>query len=129
MIVLDASALVDLVIGRSAASGVAAMLEREAICAPAHQPAEVLSAIGRLERAGEVSTDEAGQALEELHAFRQELVVPTLSALREAFALRERIRLLDGLYVSLALQRDATLVTTDARLARANPPCTTWSPV
>lgn len=62
-------------------------------------------------------------------AFRQELVVPTLSALREAFALRERIRLLDGLYISLALQRDATLVTTDARLARANPPCTTWSPV
>ena len=42
---------------------------------------------------------------------------------RRAFALRERIRVLDGLYVVLADELDCPLVTTDRRLGGADAPC------
>lgn len=128
MIVLDASALVDLVCGRDTAGAVAAEIGGHEVCAPSHQPAEVLSALGRLERAGEISTAEAEEALGEADALQQELVPPDSVALERAFALRQRVRLLDGLYVALAGQRGIPLVTTDGRLQRAKPPCTVWAP-
>jgi hypothetical protein len=40
-----------------------------------------------------------------------------------ALELGDRVRVLDGLYVALAEQRDCPLLTTDARLAAADPPC------
>lgn len=126
MIVLDASALVDVVCGRGAAEAVAGALAGQEVCAPSHQPAEVLSAVGRLERAGDLSADEAHEALRELSGLHQELVPPNPGALERAFALRARVRLLDGLYVALAARRGIPLVTTDARLQRSEPPCEIW---
>ncbi|MGL5864312.1 MAG: hypothetical protein ACRCYX_00365 [Dermatophilaceae bacterium] len=41
---------------------------------------------------------------------------------------RERIRVLDGLYVALTEELGCPLVTTDRRLAAAAPPCTVLVP-
>jgi len=45
-----------------------------------------------------------------------------------AFDLRQRLRVLDGLYVALAAERGVPLVTTDRRLARAGAPCEVVAP-
>jgi predicted nucleic acid-binding protein len=51
------------------------------------------------------------------------LVLPDRRHLQRALELGERVRVLDSLYVALAEQRDCPLLTTDARLAAADPPC------
>jgi predicted nucleic acid-binding protein len=51
------------------------------------------------------------------------LVTPDRRQLWRAMELAERIRVLDGLYVALAEQRECPLLTSDARLAAADPPC------
>lgn len=128
MIVLDASALVDVLVSTERAAWVLDVLNDEAIIAPAHQPAEVLSATGRLMRAGQLDEEAWHAALVELDAFSQEPILPTLAHLEQARLLAPRVRLLDGLYVALAQERSCSLVTTDARLARADVPCHVLTP-
>lgn len=123
MIVLDAAALVDVVLDQPAKAWVLDQLADEVVCAPAHQPAEVLSAIARLVRSGGVDGDVAADAVREARGAEQELVMPTAAHLERALALQDRIRVLDGLYVALAEARDCPLVTTDRRLSGAQPPC------
>lgn len=122
MIVLDASALVDVVIDQSSRDQVLEHLDQP-VASPAHQPAEVLSALARLVRAGLLTPDAAHQALAEAAELRQELVLPDRRHLWRAQEMGDRIRMLDGLYVALAERRDCPLLTTDARLAAADPPC------
>ena len=122
MIVLDASAIVDVVLDRPAKTLLVGHLDDE-LCAPAHQPAEALSAIARLVRAQVVEPTVAATALSEVAALEQDLVMPTAEHLRGALDLQDRIRVLDGLYVMVAAERGCPLVTTDGRLARADPPC------
>lgn len=128
MIVLDAAALVDIVLDQAPRAWLLDQLVDEAVCAPAHQPAEVLSAIARLRRAGELADDVARDALGEATALEQELVLPSADELQRAFALQDRIRVLDAMYVVLAEQRGCPLVTTDRRLAGAQPPCEVRTP-
>lgn len=128
MIVLDASALVDVVADRPLRDWVLQHLEGHEIVAPAHQLAEVSSALIRLLRAGELTPAETRRALDDAAALRQRTIPIDRPALTRAFELRESIRILDGLYVALAEQHDCALVTTDARLARANPPCSVMVP-
>ncbi len=123
MIVLDASALVDVIVDQPAKESVLAHLDQPLV-APAHQMAEVLSAVARLVRAGEITADDARQALDDAYALEQDHVHPDRSQLRRALELQQRIRVLDGLYVALAEQRGHPLLTTDRRLAQADPPCT-----
>ena len=129
MIVLDASALVDVLVGTARAVWVLDRLEGQVVLAPAHQPAEVLSATGRLARAGTLTAEEWQASLVELDGFAQQLVMPTLAHLQQARLLAGTIRLLDGLYVVLAQERRCALLTTDLRLARGAPPCEVVAPV
>lgn len=122
MIVLDASALVDVVLDQASKRAVLEHLGDE-IFAPAHQQVEVLSAVARLERAGVIDAEVAAAALRDAGELVQELVVPDAGLVRRAFELRERIRVVDGLYVALAERLDCPLVTTDRRLAASSPPC------
>lgn len=122
MIVLDASALVDLVIDQPWRDLILDHLDQP-VAAPAHQPAEALSALARLVRADAISIDTGRAALDAVASLGQELVVPDGRALRRAFQLRDRVRVLDGLYVSLAEDREGVLLTTDRRLASSDPPC------
>ncbi|HVL98283.1 MAG TPA: PIN domain-containing protein [Egibacteraceae bacterium] len=123
MIVLDAAAMVDVVLDQSAKHWVLEQLRGQVVCAPAHQPAEVLSAIARLRRADEIDDQVAQAALLEVDDLEQELVPPTGAHMTRALELQERVHFLDGLYVALAAERKCPLVTTDHRLARAEPPC------
>jgi predicted nucleic acid-binding protein len=119
VIVLDASALVDVVLDQPAKSWVLEQVASSPVVAPAHQLAEVLSALARLVRAGNISGAVAADALVEARALKQDLVVPTSTHLTRALDLQERVRVLDALYVVLAQDHQAPLVTTDERLARA----------
>ncbi len=86
------------------------------MAAPAHLDAEVLSALGRLERAGRLTR--AVERVDALAAFgaRRWPLPPLLSP---AWALVDRIATRAALYVALAASLDATLITTDGRLRRA----------
>lgn len=122
MIVLDASALVDVITGNHTRAAILDLIDEE-VCAPGHQPAEVLSALARMVRAGDVDRAKAGPALEEGLTIVQDLVPITVEHVRRALDLQDRIRVVDGLYAALAEERGCPLLTTDTRLAAADPPC------
>jgi predicted nucleic acid-binding protein len=128
VIVLDASALADVVLDQPASAWVLDRIDGEEIRSPSHQPAELLSALARLVRDGTLGAAAAAGALREAATLPQRLVTPTRAHLERALALRDRIRVLDGLYVALAEELGCALVTTDARLARAGPPCAVETP-
>jgi predicted nucleic acid-binding protein len=120
-VVIDASVMVDLVArtgDRFAA--VRARLARKAMHAPAHFDAEVLSAVGRMQRAGVLTIEQVDAALDELR--RAPVTRHGLpSLLAGAWARRDTLRLADALYVELADTAGLPLLTTDHRLGRAWP--------
>lgn len=117
-LVVDASVLVDLLAGTGHAAPVAARLRGTALHAPAHLDAEVLSALGRLHRAGELTTADVDAALARLASIPLER--HTVAALMTgAWARRADLRLVDALYVELAARMGVRVLTTDRRLARA----------
>jgi predicted nucleic acid-binding protein len=117
-VVLDASALVETLLGTQLGIAVRKRLRGCEIHAPAHIDAEALSALGRLHRAAEVDATIVSAALGEL-AIAPIVRQPLAGLLAGAWARRDQLRLVDALYVELAATRQATLLTTDARLARA----------
>ena len=118
-VVVDASAIVDLLLGNATGSGVARRLEDRPLHAPAHLDAEVLSALARLVRDSLVSAPAAEAMLNVLSSspINRHPLGPLLGG---AWATREGVRVLDGLYVELARQLGTTVITTDARLGRAS---------
>lgn len=116
-VVIDAAALVDLLAGTEYATAVAARLRNTTLHAPALIDAEVLSAMGRLQRAGELTDEDVATGLAQLETvpLTRHLLPGLLSG---AWARRGALRLTDALYVELAAQLDVTLTTTDQRLAR-----------
>jgi predicted nucleic acid-binding protein len=120
-VVIDASAMVDLLARTSDRFlAVRSRLTRTVMHAPAHFDAEVLSALGRIQRAGVLTVAQVDTALDEL---RQAPVtrhgLPPLLA--GAWQRRDILRLADALYVELAETAGLVLLTTDQRLARAWP--------
>jgi predicted nucleic acid-binding protein len=115
--VVDAATVVDLICDFPAADRYRGILEdATSVAAPAHLDAEVLSALSRLLRAGQLSRPaERVQALATFGARRW----PLRPLLLPAWALLDRIAARDALYVALAASLDATLITTDGRLRRA----------
>lgn len=119
-IVLDASALVDLLSDAPGAAWIAEQVLGRPMAAPAHMLAEVLSAVGRRTRQGLVRTDDAEAAIHWIAAI--DVASHALDGLLlGAWARRNNLRLVDALYVELAAQLDTVVVTTDRRLARATP--------
>lgn len=119
-VVVDASVLVDVLAETEHAIPAAARLRGAELHAPAHLDAEVLSALGRLHRAGEMTNAQADAALLRLKKLPvvRHLLVDLLAG---AWERRESIRLVDALYVELATGMNVPLLTTDRRLARATP--------
>ncbi|KAA1245377.1 PIN domain-containing protein [Mycobacterium simiae] len=119
--VLDASAMVDLLARTSDRfSAVRARLARTKLHVPTHFDAEVLSALGRMQRAGVLTIAQVAAALDELaQAPLTRHALPPLLA--GAWARRDTPRLTDALYVELADTSGLVLLTTDQRLARAWP--------
>ncbi|HVA43589.1 MAG TPA: type II toxin-antitoxin system VapC family toxin, partial [Acidimicrobiales bacterium] len=91
-------------------------IDGEDLHVPGHFDAEVLSALGRLHRANELTASEVEASLRDLAALPVERHgLETLLA--GAWARRSNLRLADALYVELAVNLGALLVTTDGRLA------------
>ena len=120
MIVLDASALVELLLGtRLGRAVVTRIADPElGLHTPHLADVEVAQAVRRLVRGGELEATAAAEALEELTALDLERHShePLLS---RVWALRDNLTAYDAVYVALAEALGATLVTCDSRLASA----------
>jgi predicted nucleic acid-binding protein len=115
MLVIDASALVDTLL---LAGPARARLSAENLQAPELIDAELLSVLWRLVLTGKLLESQALQALStasRLGLRRQ----PTRILWPRAWELRTNLSAYDALYVALAEQLQAPLLTADARLARA----------
>ncbi len=110
--------MVEALLGSALGVSVRARMRGLSLHAPAHFDAEVLSALGRLRRAGEIDEAIAAAALERLAAapIRRH---PLADLLGGAWARRANQRLTEALYVELADSLAVGLLTTDGRLARA----------
>lgn len=118
-LILDASALVEALLGTALGVNVRESMRKYPLHAPAHIDAEVLSALGRMHRAGDVEEPAVAMAVEDLI----EAPIsrhPLAGLLQGAWARRKNQRLADALYIELTeLLSPAGLLTTDARLARS----------
>jgi predicted nucleic acid-binding protein len=114
-VVADASALVDLLLANELSHAVRRRLTGQVLHAPSHVDAEVLSALGRLHRAGELDADDAENKLRSLAA-APITRHPVSELLIGAWGRRQQLRLADALCVELASARGCQLVTTDRRL-------------
>jgi predicted nucleic acid-binding protein len=114
-VAVDASALIDLLLGGGIGVAVATRLAGHGLHGPAHLDAECLSALGRLNRAGDLSATAVEKLLAEL-AVAPITRHPVRELLTGAWLRRAKLRLADALYVELADQLDIALITTDARL-------------
>lgn len=120
MIVLDASALVELVLGTPRGRKVAARVADPAVSlhAPHLADVEVAQALRRYTRDGELDAATASTALDDFRALdlQRHAHEPLLDRVWE---LRKNLSAYDAVYVALAEALDAVLLTCDGRLARA----------
>ena len=118
--VVDASLVVDFVLGGRGAAAIAQRLVGLELWAPAHLDMEVLSALGRMQRAGELSAEAVEERLGHAASIpvHRHLLADLVPG---AWARRGDVRLADAVYVELAAQLGVPLLTTDARLGRAVP--------
>lgn len=117
--VVDASVLVDLVVGGTTSAASAVALAGRRLHAPAHVDVEVTSALARLLRAGAIDASSADVALDAFTRApleRHDLAPLTLGAWKRSSALR----VADAFYVELARQLGTRVLTVDERLARAS---------
>lgn len=121
MIILDASAAVEWLLGRSAAIAVAARFEDAdvAVHAPAHLGVEVTAALRGLVLGRHTTAERAESALSDLASTDITFHDP-MPLLPRVWELRDNLTAYDAAYVALAEVLDAPLVTTDARIARAS---------
>jgi predicted nucleic acid-binding protein len=121
MIVLDASAIVELIVEpRAATSALRARLRADPdIHVPHLVDAEVTNALRRKLLAGQLDLLRARRAIRRLTVMRLTRWQQT-PLLGRALALRHQLTAYDAIYVAMAEVTGATLVTRDARLARAD---------
>ncbi len=120
MIVVDASALLEVLLNTPAGTLVARRLfaEDETLHAPHLLDVEVAQVLRRYALAGDLDPDRGLQALEDLADFRltrypHDLFLPRI------WELRHNMTAFDAAYIALAETLAAPLVTRDARLASA----------
>jgi predicted nucleic acid-binding protein len=120
LIVLDASAAVELVLGTPRGTGVAERIfdPRESLHAPELLDLEVAQVLRRFERAGQIDPARAEAALRDfadlaIERYSHRLLLP------RAWELRVNLTIYDAIYIALAELLEAPLLTGDASLARA----------
>ena len=120
MIVLDASALVELMLNTLTGQAIAGRIADpgEGLHVPHLADIEVVQALRRYVREGEIDVDTAETALDDLRALdlQQHAHEPLLE---RAWELRKNLTAYDAVYVALAEVLDAVVLTCDRRLSQA----------
>jgi predicted nucleic acid-binding protein len=117
LIVVDASALLEVLLRTDAAAAVEARLfGGETLHAPHLLDLEVAQVLRRYERAGELTGQRGREALDDLGGFRIERYPHHIFTTR-IWMLRANATAYDACYLALAEALDATLLTRDRRLA------------
>lgn len=119
MIVLDASAAIELVLERPSATMIRQDVSRAGpVLVPAHFEADAYAGLRRMVNTGTIRRDALPTAIQHVADMPGDRVslAPLLPA---AYQLFDRVGAHDSFYVALALARGATLLTSDAPLARA----------
>ncbi|WP_150462743.1 type II toxin-antitoxin system VapC family toxin [Nesterenkonia ebinurensis] len=118
MIILDASAITDMLTNAQPAAEVRRILSEHsarAVC-PHLMDAEVLSAIRRMLNQGLIEVQQADEAVHSLELLPVARL-PHYPLLPRAWALRDNMSAYDALYIAMAESLDAPLITTDFKLA------------
>jgi predicted nucleic acid-binding protein len=120
VIVLDASALVELILATPAGKSVAARIAdpEEGLHAPHLADVEVVQVLRRYVREGDINAETASVALDDFRALDMQRHAHE-PFLERVWELRENITAYDAVYVALAELLDCVLLTGDARLSRA----------
>jgi len=120
VIVLDASALVELLLGSPRGRAIAERISEPALAlhVPHLADVEVAQALRRFVLDGELDAAQAMTALDDLRSLDLERHghEPLLG---RVWALRQNLTAYDAVYVALAEALEATLLTCDGRLARS----------
>ncbi len=120
MIVLDASAAVELLLGTESGRTIASRIADPelGLHAPHLIDIEVAQALRRYAQEGEIDLRSAKAALDDLRSLDMERHAHE-PLLDRVWALRGNMTAYDAVYVALAEALDATLLTCDGKLARA----------
>lgn len=122
MLVVDASCLFEVVADTPRAKEIAARLAADVEQAAPHViDVEVLGVIRAQHLQGRLDRTAASQAVDDLRDWPGERIGHRW-LLERAWALRDSVRGWDAFYVAVAEAFEATLLTLDARLARAHGP-------
>lgn len=114
--VVDAGALLELLLRGPRAEAVGRALDGRRMAAPTHVDVEVLDALHALETDGVIGSERVDAVLTDLHTAPVERYsVRTL--LRSVWALRTALPAYEACYLALAARLSCPLVTTDPRLA------------
>ncbi len=120
MIVLDASALVELLLGTSTGRAIAKRVADPALGlhVPHLADVEIAQALRRYVKEGQLDAAAAVMALEDLRSLdlQRHAHEPLLD---RVWALRQNLSAYDAVYVALAEALETVLLTCDSRLARA----------
>jgi predicted nucleic acid-binding protein len=120
VIVLDASALVELLLNTAAGRTIATRIADPALSmhVPHLADIEVTQALRRYAKDGELNAADAAVALEDLRSLDLERHAHE-PLLDRVWALRQNLSAYDAVYVALAEALDTVLLTCDGRLAGA----------
>jgi predicted nucleic acid-binding protein len=120
VIVLDASALIELILATPAGKSVATQIAdpEESLHTPHLSDVEVGQVLRRYVRDGDINAETAATALDDLRALdlQRHAHEPFL---KRVWELRQNLTAYDAVYVALAELLDGALLTGDARLSRA----------
>lgn len=118
MIVIEASAMVDALVGQPANPELLALIADEDLHAPALLDYEVASALRGHTLAGVLSSVQMTDAAADFRALRIERY-PLATMMRSVLGLKDNFTVYDAAYVVLAQALDAPMVTADTKLTAA----------
>lgn len=121
-LVVDATAVAEILFGTEAGRRAAAMIDGHELLAPQHLTAEVASVIRGWSLSKQITDEQAMRAFREFDALDVEQV-PMRPMLPAVYALRNNVSAYDAMYVVLARAAECSLLTLDSRLAVAAPDC------
>lgn len=117
-IVIDASALIELLTHTSLAPKIDRIIGDSKLIAPDVLNPEVLEGLRGLERGGRLTSERASLAAEQLVESKIERI-PTTELVRKVWSMRANVKSYDACYVALAHALDCPLLTSDKKLTRA----------